>query len=430
MKPWAPPNALAAPIAGPRPAFPWVIALARGFLAFLTVALVGQVIAFAMGLVRGGLATATIAKLGWLYALAFHRVAIEIEGFAFAGYRVSVAFLTGTAFAVWVLYRQGRAVGGRVGGSAWRAALAGAAIAPTYAIPFALLTLVVRVELGAGPALLGPTGIRLEGAPLQAFVLPLLLAAGAGAVGGLMATLPSESWTRAAMVGGWRMFCVALSLALVGLLVLATARPGGLATYARVMMGHNLATDGLLLGHQALLLPNQALFVLVPSMGGCVGLHGTTFWYPIGCPGHLPRLEDAYIPLYANPSGSDIVFPSLSRSMPIAYALFLLVPLAATVLIGRAIRSVASDPHRWIRIVIGAGAVFAVCTGIGSWFAGITLKNALAPQPSGVTLGARILPTALIALAWGIGGGTIGGLLPSRQDALDPAGPPPSPTSE
>lgn len=424
MNPGAPPNPLAASIAGARPAFPLAMALVRGLLAFLTVALVGQVIAFAMGLVRGGLVTATIAKLGWLYALAFHRVPIEIGGSTFAGYRVSVAFLTGTAFAVWVVYRQGRALGERVGGSGWWAALAGAAIAPTYAVPFALLTLVVRLELGKGSAFLGPTGIRLEGVALQAFVLPLLLAAGAGAVGGLMAALPSESGLRAAMVWGWRMFCVALGLALVGLLVLAAARPAGLAAYARVMMGHGLGTDALLLGHQVLLLPNQALLVLVPSMGGCVGLHGTTFWQPIVCPGHLPRLEDAFIP-YANPS---VRFPSLSRSMPIAYALFLLVPLAATIWTGRAIRSVASDPHVWIRIVIGAGAVFAVCTGIGSWFAGITLPSASAPQSSGVTLGGRILPSALIALAWGLGGGVIGGLSSRRQDAVDPAEPP-SPTS-
>jgi hypothetical protein len=427
MNPAAPPGSAAAPIAGTRPAFPWPMALVRGFLAFLTVALAGQVIAFATGLVRGGLATATIAKLGWLYALMFHRVAIEVGGSTFAGYRVSVAFLLGTAFVLWVVYRQGRAVGGRVRGSSWRAALAGAAIAPTYALPFALLTLVVRLKLGVG-ALLGPTGIRLEGVAVQAFVLPLLLAAGAGAVGGLMAALPQGSFARAAMAGGWRMFCVALGLALVGLLVLAAVRPAGLAAYARLMMGHGVGTDVLLLGHQALLLPNQALFVLVPSMGGCVGLHGPDFWYPIVCPGHLPWLEHAFIPLYVNPSGPEIGFPSLSRAMPSAYALFLLVPLAATIWVGRAIRSLASDPHLWIRVVIGTGVVFAVCTGIGSWAAGLTLINSSAPQPSGVTLGARLLPTALIALAWGVGGGVIGGLSARGQDAVDPAEPP-SPTS-
>lgn len=226
------------------------------------------------------------------------------------------------------------------------------------------------------------------------------------------------------------MFCMALGLAIVGLLVLAAVRPAGLASYARVMMGHGLGTDALLLGHQALLLPNQALFVLVPSMGGCVGLHGADFWYPIVCPGHLPRLEDG-IPLYVNPSGHGFIgflSPSPSRSMPIAYALFMLVPLVATVWTGRAIRSVASDPAVWIGTVIGAGAVFAVCVGVGSWLASITLTNASPPQPSSVTLGATILPTVLIALAWGLGGGVIGGLLPRRQDAV-PAAPPPSPTS-
>jgi hypothetical protein len=399
----------------------------RGFLAFLTVACVAQVIAFAMGLVRGGLATATIAKLGWLYALAFHRVPIEIGGSAFAGYRVSVAFLTGTAFALWVVYRHGRAVGRRLGGSGWRAALAGAAVAPTYAIPFALLTLVVHLELGAGSPLLGPAGIHVEGVALPALVLPLGLAAGAGAAGGLMSGLPPGSWVKGAMVGGWRMFSVALGLALVGLLLLAAVRPAGLAAYARVILGNGPGTDALLLGHQALLLPNQALFVLAPSMGGCVGLHGPTYSYPIVCPGHLPRLDRLILPAPANAS---VALPSLlSRSMPLPYALFLVVPLAATIWTGRAIRSLASDPHMLIRIVIVAGVLFAVCTGIGSWFAGVTLPSASSPRSSSVTLGARLLPTALIALAWGIGGGLIGGLSARRQDALDPAEPPPSPTS-
>jgi hypothetical protein len=429
MNPGAPPDTASAPIAGTRSPFPWATALARGLLAFLTVALVGQLIAFAMGLVRGGLATSTIAKLGWFYALAMHRVPIEVGGSMSAGYRVSVAFLTGTAFAVWVLYRQGRAVGQRVGGSAWRAALAGSAIAPTYAIPFALLTLTVKLDLGAGFALLGPTGIRLQGAAVQASVLPLLLAAGAGAAGGLMAALPSESWVRVAVAGGWRMFCVALGVALVGLLVLAAVRPAGLATYARAMMGHGLGTDALLTGHQALLLPNQTLFVLVPSMGGCVGVHGTEFWYPLVCPGQLPRLEDAFIPLSMNPP-SPVVGPSFpSRSVPIAYALFLLVPLVATVWAGRAIRT-AVDAQMWSRAVICAGAVFACCIGVGSWLAGITVRNMSPPRPSSVTLGVRVLPTALIALAWGLGGGAIGGLLARRQGAVDPVGPPPNPTSE
>ena len=223
------------------------------------------------------------------------------------------------------------------------------------------------------------------------------------------------------------MFCVSLGLALVGLLVLASVRPAGLAAYARVMIGHGFGTDALLLGHQALLLPNQALLVLVPSMGGCVGLHGPTYSYPIVCPGHLPRLEAL---MRAAPANASVALPSLlSRSMPVPYALFLLVPLAATMLIGHAIRSEASDPGVWIRSLIGAGVVVAICVGIGSWFAGITLPSASAPRSSSVTLGARILPTTVIALAWGLGGGVMGGLLPRRQDAVDPDEPPPSPTS-
>jgi hypothetical protein len=114
--------------------------------------------------------------------------------------------------------------------------------------------------------------------------------------------------------------------------------------------------------------------------------------------------------------------------VPIAYGLFLLVPLVATVWAGRAIRT-AVDAQTWSRAVICAGAVFAGCVGVGSWLAGITVMSTSPPRSS-VTLGVLILPTALIALAWGLGGGAIGGLLARRQGAVDPVGPPPNPTSE
>ena len=428
MKPGAPPDPAAPPIARSRQAFPWAMALGRGFLAFLTVALMAQLIAFAMGLVRGGLATATVAKLGWFYALAFHRVPIEIVGSSF-GYRVSVAFLTGTALALWVGYRHGREIGRRVDGRGrWEPPVAVAVFALAYAVPFGLLTRVVRLEIGAGSQLLGLDGVRLQGLAVQAFVLPLLLAAGAGAVGMLMVVLPSSSRAQTALVEGWRMFCLALGFSLVGLLVLASVRPAGLATYVRALIGHGLGTDALLVGHQALLLPNQALFVLVPSMGGCVGLHGATSWDPIACLGHLPRLEDAYLLLSAETSGPGAQPSSLSRAMPTAYLLFLFVPLAATAWVGRTIRSSTRDVNRWTTALIATGVVFAICTGVGSWFAGITVEDASAPQPASATLGVRILPTALIALAWGVGGGAIGALLPRRQDAVPLV--PPRPTSE
>ena len=60
-----------------------------------------------------------------------------------------------------------------------------------------------------------------------------------------------------------------------GVLVLAAARPQGSAEYARVVSADGPRIALLLLGHHALLLPDQSFLVLAPSMGGCTQLAGT-----------------------------------------------------------------------------------------------------------------------------------------------------------
>jgi hypothetical protein len=422
MSAGAPPEVAGAP-AG-REGFPWRFALARGLFAFVVVALAGQIVPLVMNVFGAGFAVTTALKLGWLYALTFHRVAIAFGSAADPSYRLSAAFLTGMGLAVFLLYREGRRMAARTRGDAHTAAVAGAAIAPAYAAPFLLLTPLVHLDLIGLPLL--PHVTRLEGVVWQAGVFPFALAAVAGGVGGLLQALPRGSFTASALVGGWRTLMAGLGLAIVALLLVAVVRPSGLATYARVVGGQGVERTGLLLGHQVLLLPNVAADVLVPTMGGCVSVHGPGFTVPVVCAGKLPRLDAADLVLALGAAVTAERPPSLSRSMPPAYLVLVLVPALATVGGGWSAASRVDAAQDRLVVGIASGLVFALLVGTTAWFSGVTLRAVRS-----VTFGARPLPSAVLALAWGVVGGVVGALLESRQlpavPDVEPA--PPRPTS-
>jgi hypothetical protein len=105
----APPPSPEASFAAPIPS-----AAARGFAAFLVVAAAGQAIGFAEWLaLHRPFGLRFPLKVGWLYFLAFHRVGIDVQGpgLTFLGEtgpaiaaRVHLAFLSGTALAIVVLF--------------------------------------------------------------------------------------------------------------------------------------------------------------------------------------------------------------------------------------------------------------------------------------------------------------------------------------
>ena len=436
--PPAPPEAHAAD-GGTRLGTVLLAAIRRGLLAFVATAAVAQLAPFLIELFGGGLAPSTALKLGWFYELAFHRVGIVVSGTDGFRAHLSIAFLTGTAFAVWLLFRAGRAVGARMPGSrVGSRALAGALVGPVYALPIAAITSFVHVELATGGALF-PDTVRFEGVSWQAFVYPALLGAVAGGAGGALGALAPDARFRAWLVGGWRMLVTALGLAAIGILLLAAVRPQGLAAYARAVSANGSRSALLLLGHHALVLPNQSFLVLAPSMGGCTSLSGPGGTEPLVCPGALPALDDpAFIAAVSQVDGARPSAPT--RPMPVGYWLFLLVPAIATVgagrWAGRTWRARDGSRERALRGA-GAGAVFAVLVGTGTWMAslevGLTL-NATSASAS-FTLGANPVETALLALAWGVVGGPLGAWLLGGQGEgtpvpVEPDEPvPPRPTS-
>jgi len=241
---------------------------------------------------------------------------------------------------------------------------------------------------------------------------------------------------------GWRMLLSALGLAAVGVLLLAAVRPQGLATYSRVVSVNGPRSAVLLVGHHALLLPNQSFLVVAPSMGGCTSVSGPGGTVPLVCPGTLPALDDPG--LVAAVARGDVARPSApnvpTRSMPAGYSVFLLVPAIATVgggrWAGRTGRGRSSGRERALRGA-GAGVVFAVLMGAGTWMAVIDVGLMLnaTTTPALFTLGASPVGTASLALVWGVVGGALGALLVGGQDEgtpvpVEPDEPvPPSPTS-
>jgi hypothetical protein len=435
-------NAAASPPATRPPPSPssWGYAATRGITALLAIAVLGQAVPFVANLFGAGLAWITSIKLGWFYVMAFHRVGLRIEGNGTGAHAlvltVSIALLTGTLAAGWILFRAGRASALRAGGDRRRRLVAVGCVAFAYAIPSFLVSAFTTVRFALGATPFG-SAVRIAPVAWEAFALPFALAIACGAAGALSVE-PAGTRIRTILVGGWRMFASSLILALVGVLVLAALRPAGLSAYAHAVAAGGIRRAALLLAHHALLLPNQSIDVLAPSMLGCTGFRGAGTWLPLLCAGRLPafgplgwRAAVAVVLSEVSSAGAGRV---PTGPMAAGYALFLFVPIASCLYGGWWVRSrIDSKSSRTVGTagavaVFAAAAVFAGLVYVGSWAAGISEVSAIGRTRSAVTLGPRPVPTALLALAWGVVGGAAGALLWRPQEA-EPPEPPPSPTS-
>jgi predicted membrane protein len=419
-----------------------LLAVRGGIVAFVVTALAAQIVPVGIAVFGGGLALSTAVRLGWFYELAFHRVAIDVTGSGGVTGRLAVAFLSGTGLAMWALFRAGRTAARHAGPSTRDRVLAGAMVGPVYALPIAVITSLVRLRLHTGGVFV-PETIGFHGVVWQAFVLPALLGTAAGASAGALCSLPRGSHGRGWLVGGWRGLLGALGLAAIGVLVLAAVRPQGAATYARVVSSNGTRVAVVLLGHHALLVPNQSFFVLGPSMGGCTDLRGLDTTIPLLCPGRLPILESTAIlddlARVVGGSGLSTAGPIPDRPVPAGYWAFVLVPALATLAAGRSAAAGVGGRIRLREALVrgaGAGVMFSVLVGVGVWMANASLfvRAGDGSGTTSLTLGPPPVPATLLALAWGVVGGALGAVT-RRQDEgtpvpVEPDAPvPPSPTS-
>jgi hypothetical protein len=401
----------------------WGAAFLRGFLVFALLLAIGLVVAVVgLGGANAGLPFGAALRIGALYLGPFHHVALVFEGDldvdlsrlpdsgvpsgASATVELGAALLAVTAVAAWLLFRAGRA--SAFGESLGVRALTGARVALGYAPPIALIALVVAFEEPAQIGSFVTAGVRVTMSAWQALVFPLAIAAAAGAAGGLW------SWTRAServaavrvrwvFAGGWVMFLLALGLSYVGLLVagvlqpeepVALATPSTARYFERVFERPGLGAVAL--GHHLALVPNEALWTLVPASGACDVVRGSE------------RADILCYRSFPSASGGEIAF----GSAPAGYLLFLLVPAAATVFGGR-YASVRAGREGSSGVADGAmsGVVYGVLVGVGCVLASITLSYTGGTGPSvggRLWIGPDPVWGTITALGWGIAGGAIG----------------------
>jgi hypothetical protein len=410
----------------------WRTAILRALVAAAVVLLVAEAViflAYAAADDPGRPSAGAVARYGGILFYAFHRVALRFEatsllqsgapfGIPPSGL-IAFAAMSGTALAVWMLYRGGRAIAREVGGSTLARGLHGLKVAA----PYAALTF-------AGAFLLRFRPDGSDQAPIihpsyvGALVWPLALAAAAGFVGGVHSEhRDGWSWLVAdretigrrlngVLAGGWWMTLLGLIFAFVGLLVLAVVKTHATATYFSSFDRGTL--DGILvIVATVLVLPNLAAWVLFPAMGSCIGLSGpfsicflSYRHFPTG-PGRLT-------------TGADTAALNLPGA-PVGFYVFLLVPLAA-VLVGGAMaarRGRAASGSEAAAMGAVAGVVFAVLSAITVVLASLTVRMSGSlgglVQDRSFRIGPELTSGVLLALVWGVAGGGLGGLWEGRS---------------
>jgi hypothetical protein len=422
---------------------PWSAALFRGEIAFVAVALVGEVLAFAQDLFGNlSLSAATVARMGGLYFFAFHHVPVAFEATRSRVngpfLEVSVAMLTVTALAAFLLFGGGRAVGDRAGGGAVRRSLWGAAVAVPYAGLGLFLSYVVSVQVPLPLALEGGA-LRITVSHAWALAWPFGIAAVSGGMGGLWSSrgraarrTAGRTWSDrvvAALAGGWRMFLYGLGLSLAGLVLLGAAHPDAVREYASGTIGGG--ARGLdALAHHVLVLPNQSVWVLAPAMGACDGVYGVGTSVDLLCYGRVPH-DVFFSRLVSCPGGRPWDCVRFGSAPPSLVA-FLLVPLLTSVLAGLSIGSGADGAGDAAARAALAGIVFSALMAAASVLGGLAITVRSETGPTAITMvGPRLWPTVLVALGWGIGGGLAGALIRRRHGRkhafrADVAGPTPA----
>jgi hypothetical protein len=275
-----------------------------------------------------------------------------------------------------------------------------------------LVALLVRFEEPVELGSFVTGGVRISLSVWQAFVFPFAIAALAGASGGVWSWAssafdPSAARARAVLGGGWRMFLLALALSYVGLFVAGIAQPEEAVALATPSTARYVDTvferpgpGSAVLAHHLALSPNEATWTFVPAAGACDVIRGSER-SDLLCYGRFPRFDV--------PSG-EVVFENAAPG----YLAFLLVPAIATIVGGRWAGSVS---ERLGAAPAATGAAAGVVFGVVMFGAivasSITLAYGAGPDAVGrgghLWIGPDPVTGTLVALAWGVIGGALGG---------------------
>ena len=444
---------------GWRVAVPWaVIAFAAVFVLSLLLSLLNvsaqpfQFAALAPGFEPPDLSALDVLGGALIGTYTFHHVTVAVDlpaidipdapfpgGFDFS-FSFSAAPMLAMALVATLLALGGRAVARAASGSAWARAAQGAKIALPYvvlafAVSFAARQSIELPQIPGAPFASGAVTVGVS--PWSAFAWPLVLGLVFGLVGGIWAVreeaFGSAAWdrVRAAIGGAWRMTWVALALSFVGLLVLAAVYPDGTRAYFEIVGRLGASGGTYFVLTTILFLPNMATWVTAGAVGGSAA--SLSFFGSSCALVSYLRFPSGVVEGAADPAAFDVCALVESgvrfEAAPIGYFLFLLVPIAATVLGGRRAARGAADRSERILRGAAAGGVFAV------FLLGLMLVSGTAGEMSGpfvalfgggsVGLGPGILSGFGLALVWGVVGGILGALSGGRR--AEPASRPEEP---
>ncbi len=215
------------------------------------------------------------------------------------------------------------------------------------------------------------------------------------------------------------MLALGLLFSFVGLLVLAALDPNTTAAYFRRAFDGGTARGVVLVGHHALVAPNQSMWVLVPAMGGCDTVSFSGSNTDLLCYSHFPK-SIGFSGQTIGPIPTPL--PSVqSGTAPVGYFLFLLVPLLSVLLGGRLAASRGGARSRPEAAAIGAmaGVVFAALVAVVGLMStigiGVSVEAAGLHTTFSGSVGPSVVVGGLLALVWGGAGGALGGLIYGRK---------------
>jgi hypothetical protein len=385
--------------------------LRRGaLLVFLPVFVAGQALAWITYAASGWYHPWSWFKIGLAETLASVRVPFTSTETAHGVTSVATLQVAMGALTIAVLvlaYRAGRDQSRGFENRPGAAALAGSAVGLGFALP---------MFVAAFPITLGfpQFGIdRLQPVLWQAFALPLVVAGGTGAVGGLAGAREqveeASPWgprLAAAGRGGATAFWWGIVLSFIGFLALAAVSAGPTGAYAR-FVGRTGGSGAAMVIEHAVLLPNQSTMILAVSMGATANLSvAGDSAVELDRSGMSTTSEaGAFLAAYVGANGTSATFP-------VWFALFLLIPAVASVLGGRS--AATGSTSRGERLIRGAsgGVVFAVLCGIAAWGATLVVPTWASALGGSVSLGTDPLASSALALAWGLAGGLLGAAVP------------------
>jgi hypothetical protein len=210
-------------------------------------------------------------------------------------------------------------------------------------------------------------------------------------------------------------FWLGLAFAFIGFLAVAAVENGPTSAYAR-FAGDTGDGGAVLVVHHALVLPNQSAMILATSMGATTQLVITDdpevdVTIRAIEPGNASGASLMHLVHQTRPGREAVRFPSW-------FWLFLLVPAAATVLGGR--HAAAGTRRRSQALARGAlgGLVYAALCGFAAWSATIVLPIGAVVVPGPIRLGPDPWVTLLVAIPWGVVGGSLGALRPEPVPAV------------